>query len=149
MGHLSYDRWWRFRVHTKDPTTSLSSQPYGGPSAWSFVRSFGSIWNVAIPAAVFNDLFQQLSYHISDLSTRGLLSAGRAYLQVSAEIVNWLPPILRNQIVGVYIDSLKLVWQVLIVFSGVSFLLVLLEKQVKLRTELDTEYRLEEKKQQR
>lgn len=58
--------------------------------------------------------------------------------------------ILRDHMVSVYIDSLKLVWQVSILFPGISFLLVFIEKQISLRTELDTEYGLEkeEKKKQ-
>ena len=48
-----------------------------------------------------------------------------------------------------YTDALKLVWQISIVFSGVAFLFIFLEKQIKLRTELDTEYGLTEKQQEK
>jgi len=33
-----------------------------------------------------------------------------------------------------------------VIFAGLSFLLVFLEKQIKMRTELDTEFGLEDKK---
>ncbi|KAA6407165.1 MAG: Major facilitator superfamily general substrate transporter [Lasallia pustulata] len=120
-------------------------------AAWSFVRSFGSIWGVAIPAAIFNTKFGQLSYRIGDQSARAMLSKGHAYQYASAAFVNSFQQPIRSQIVGVYIDSLKLVWQISIVFSGVAFLLVFLEKQIVLRTELDTEFGLvdgKEKKRQ-
>ena len=114
-------------------------------AAWSFVRSFGSIWGVAIPAAIFNNRFSQLSYQISDASTRALLSSGQAYQSASASFVDSFSQPLQTEIISVYVDSLKLVWQISIVFSGVSFLLVFLEKQIKLRTELDTEFGMKEK----
>ena len=42
-----------------------------------------------------------------------------------------------------YSDALKLIWQILIAFSGINFLIILLEKEVPLRTELETEFGLE------
>ena len=112
---------------------------------WSFVRSFGNIWGVAIPAAIFNNNFDKLTYQIANIGARQLLSAGYAYEYASASLVaaTWEP--VRGQIIGVYADSLKLVWQISIVFCGVAFLAVILEKQIKLRTELDTDYGLAEK----
>ncbi|PYI16873.1 MFS general substrate transporter [Aspergillus violaceofuscus CBS 115571] len=115
-------------------------------ATWSFVRSFGNIWGVAIPAAIFNNRFEQLSGRIPDAQVRELLSRGRAYESASASFIQSFSPALRDDIVGVYADALKRVWQISIVFSGVSFLLVFLEKEIKLRTELETEYGLEEKK---
>lgn len=113
---------------------------------WSFVRSFGNIWGVAIPAAIFNNRFSKLSSRIDDASVRAILSKGHAYAYASKDFVDSYPEPVRSEIIGVYTDSLKLVWQISIVFSGVAFFLVMLEKQVKLRTELDTEFGLAEKK---
>lgn len=124
----------------------MESDQAAATATWSFIRSFGSIWGVAIPAAIFNHRFEQLSPRIDDSSTRTLLSAGRAYQYATAKFVDSFPPILRDQVVGLYVDSLKLVWQISILFSGIAFLLVFIEKQIKLRTELDTEYCLEEEK---
>jgi len=126
----------------------LESDQAAATATWSFIRSFGSIWGVAIPAAIFNNRFEKLSYRISDPGVRDLLSAGHAYQYASANFMSSYPPILREQIVSIYVDSLKLVWQISIVFSGVSFLLVFLEKEIKLRTELGTEFGIAEKKQQ-
>lgn len=129
----------------------MESDQAAATAAWSFVRSFGSIWGVAIPAAIFNTKFGQLSYRIGDPSARALLSKGHAYQYASAAFVDSFQQPTRSQIVGVYTDSLKLVWQISIVFSGVAFLLVFMEKQIVLRTELDTEFGLadnDEKKKQ-
>ena len=112
---------------------------------WSFIRSFGNIWGVAIPAAIFNNKFQQLAPRIDNSDLQHLFKAGHAYEYASASFIKSIPEPTRGRVIGVYTDSLKLVWQISIVFSGVAFLFVLLEKQIKLRTELETEYGLEEK----
>ena len=115
-------------------------------AAWSFIRSFGSIWGVAIPAAVFNNRFSQLVVNISDPQARSIFGAGDAYQFASSSFLQSFAPDVREQVVRVYSESLKRVWQISIVFAGVAFLLVFLEKQIKLRTELETEFGLEEKK---
>ena len=118
-------------------------------ATWSFIRSFGAIWGVAIPAAIFNNEFSKNSWRISDANAWQLLSGGKAYEFASARFVGSFPPTVRDEIIGVYSDSLKLVWYIAIVFSGFAFLLVFFEKQIKLRTELDTEYGLKEVKKEK
>ncbi|KAK1767504.1 putative multidrug resistance protein fnx1 protein [Phialemonium atrogriseum] len=113
-------------------------------AAWSFMRSFGNIWGVAIPAAIFNNYFDKLSSRISDPAVAALFLQGNAYQSTSAEFLNTFPPAIKQEIITVYADSLKYVWRLSVIFSGVSFLLVFLEKQIKMRTELETEYGLAE-----
>ena len=127
----------------------MESDQASTTAIWSFVRSFGNIWGVAIPAAIFNNRFSNLSVRIDDANVRALLSRGHAYAYASRDFVNSYPEPVRNEIIGVYTDSLKLVWQISIVFSGLAFFLVLLEKQIKLRTELDTEFGLAERKKEK
>lgn len=115
-------------------------------ATWSFVRSFGNIWGVAIPAAIFNSRFSQLSGRISDPSIAAQFSHGNAYSYASASFLDTFDPGVKAEIVSVYSDSLKQVWQISIVFSGISFLLVFLEKQIKMRTELETEFGIDEGK---
>jgi hypothetical protein len=117
-------------------------------AAWSFMRSLGSIWGVAIPAAVFNNCFEQISRGmIGDAAVRGLFDGGnRAYENAYAEFVWSFPEATREQIVRTYVLALKLIWQISIAFSGISFLIIIFEKQVSLRTELETEFGLEEVK---
>jgi len=110
------------------------------------VRSFGSIWGVAIPAAIFNNEFAKESYKIQDPAARQLLAGGHAYEYVSAKLVASFEPVTRRQVVGVYTDSLRLVWRISVVFSGLAFILVFLERQIKMRTELETEFGLKERK---
>lgn len=124
----------------------MESDQAAATAAWSFVRSFGNIWGVAIPAAIFNNRFSQLSHRIQDPKIRAALSHGKSYESASASFITSFPDSLRDEVISVYVDSLKRVWEISIVFSAVSFLLVFVEKQIKLRTELETEYGLDEKK---
>lgn len=107
---------------------------------WSFIRSFGAIWGVSIPSAVFNNRCSNLAGRIDDPTVRDFLMGGRAYEHATKLFVASYQGTLRDEIISVYSDSLKLVWQVAIAISGLAFLLVIIEKEVKLRTELDTEF---------
>ncbi|PTD10445.1 putative aldehyde dehydrogenase FUS7 [Fusarium culmorum] len=48
--------------------------------AWTFIRNFGSIWGVAIPAAVFNNHVNHAASDISDQGVRSLLVNGGALI---------------------------------------------------------------------
>ncbi|KAI0975801.1 major facilitator superfamily domain-containing protein [Xylaria arbuscula] len=115
--------------------------------AWAFFRSYGSIFGAAIPAAVFNDRFDQLLEMITDESVRSQLSGGQAYSQASSGVLlRELPDRIHDQVVHVYTLTLQRVWQIGIVFAGFSFLLALLERELTMRINLDTAYGLEEEK---
>ncbi|TVY19259.1 Efflux pump FUS6 [Lachnellula arida] len=112
--------------------------------AWAFLRSYGSIFGAAIPAAVFNDRFNGLLGTIGDESARALLSGGDAYSRASPSVsMGEFSSEVRDQVINVYNMSLRRVWQIGIVFAGVSFLLLFLEKEVALRQELETDFGLE------
>ncbi|CAK7240848.1 MAG: hypothetical protein STHCBS139747_002298 [Sporothrix thermara] len=119
-------------------------------AAWSFMRSFGSIWGVAIPAAIFNNYFDRLAVRspanggISDPAVAAQLRNGKAYESASAALINAFPEPVRTEVIGVYSESLKYVWRYAIILGGVTFLLALFEKQIKLRTQLETEYGLKD-----
>lgn len=117
-------------------------------ATWSFMRSFGTVWGSSIPAAVFNNRFDQLCNRITDPAVRDTLSGGHAYQHATKAFVTSLPTAngLRGQVIGVFSDSLKQVWQVGIAFVGFGFLLIFLEEKVELRKELDTKFGLREKK---
>ncbi|KAI9647129.1 hypothetical protein NHQ30_005131 [Ciborinia camelliae] len=46
---------------------------------WAVLRSFGTIWGIAVSAAIFNNRFMHLIGKIEDLATRKALGDGRAY----------------------------------------------------------------------
>lgn len=118
-------------------------------AAWSFMRSFGSIWGVAIPAAIFANRFSVLAATgITDPAVRAVFADGNdAYQRATADFIHSFPQPARGEIIRVYSEALRLVWQISIVFSGLSFLIVFLEKEVKLRKELETEFGLEQETQ--
>ncbi|KAI1372088.1 MFS general substrate transporter [Hypoxylon crocopeplum] len=116
-------------------------------AAWYFIRLFGHVWGVAIPAAIFNSRIDQLLTQgaISDPLVARMISAGGAYQAASASFVEQFPPVLQAEVRAVYRIATQRVFQIAIVFSGVAFLLTLFEKEVALRTTLETEFGLEEK----
>ena len=116
---------------------------------FSFMRSFGFIWGITIPAVVFNGQTDHFLDRISDPNVRADLANGGAYSRISEGYVQSLQGQVRVEVVGVYVSSLKTVWQVGIAFAGVGFLLVFLIKHVELRTDLDTKYGLEEKQKEK
>ncbi|KAI8716446.1 hypothetical protein NCS52_00938500 [Fusarium sp. LHS14.1] len=115
--------------------------------AWTFLRNFGSIWGIAIPAAAFNTRVNSSLDKVSDGSVRAMLVNGGAYEHATKTFVQAFnnTPRLKAEIVQVYMDGLKLVWQVSIAFSVLGFVLAFLVKSLTLRDELNTEYGLEEK----
>lgn len=76
-----------------------------------------------------------------------LLSGGQAYEHATSSFLGSFDnrPVLRDRIVSVYADSLKLMWEVAVAMSGLGFSLVFVEKQVELRTNMETEFGLQEK----
>jgi MFS family permease len=113
---------------------------------WAFLRSFGIIWGVTLPAVVFNNQFDHFSNRISDPAVRAQLSNGQAYEHGTKLFIDSFQGALRDEIIGVYSDSLKTVWQVGTGVAGLGFLVVFLEKEIKLRTTLNTKFGMSEKK---
>ena len=112
--------------------------------AYAFLRSFGFVWGVTIPSITFNNQFDAHISEISDPNTRNLLNNGQAYGYASGGYVASLPSTVRAEVLSVYTQALKPVWEVAIGFSLLGFLIVYIAKQVELRTELQTEYGLDE-----
>ncbi|KAF4636135.1 hypothetical protein G7Y89_g1954 [Cudoniella acicularis] len=113
-------------------------------STFSFLRSFGYTFGVTIPSVIFNGQFDKLSYRISDPLLRSELGNGAAYGYASSGLISSLPEDIQSEVRGVYSDSIKTTWQVALGFALLGFLLVVVEKRVKLRTELETEFGLKE-----
>lgn len=116
-------------------------------AAWYFIRLFGNVWGVAIPAAIFNDRVDTLLAQnaVSNSRAAQLMAAGGAYQAASAAFVQQFPAALQSEIRAIYRQATDRVFQVAIAFAGVAFLLSLFEKEVELRKTLDTEFGLEEK----
>lgn len=115
-------------------------------AAWGFVRSFGGVWGVAIPAATFNSRVNQLALSITNSSIRKELLNGGAYSLASigggTGLQHWTPE-QRAQVSSIYVESLKRCFQVGIGFSLLGFLISFIIKDIPLRVQLDTEFGLE------
>ncbi|KAF6235595.1 hypothetical protein HO173_006278 [Letharia columbiana] len=112
---------------------------------WSFVRGFGAIWGVTIPSAVFNNKCDKLAKGLSDPKIAEMLSGGKAYQYATAAFVKGIKDeASRGEVVHLFTKSMQLVWLVGIAFAGIGFLITFVEKEVKLRDELDTKYGMKE-----
>lgn len=115
-------------------------------SIFSFLKTFGYIWGVTAPSIIFNTIFNQNVYQISDPGVREQLSNGGAYAYASQAYTtrHLLPPATWREIAKVYIISLRAVWWFGLALSLLGFLVVFIEKNIELRTELQTEFGLVE-----
>lgn len=120
---------------------ALSEKDTASSSAtWAFVRTFGTVWGVSVPAAIFNSRCDSLSIRIDDIAVRSQIANGQAYAHATRDWIISLASHTRDQVVGVFSDSLRLVWIVATVIAGVSFFVVFVEKEIRLRDNLETEY---------
>jgi hypothetical protein len=92
--------------------------------AASFIRSFGISLSVTIPGPLFNSRFNSLAYRISDASVRAALIDGQAYEHATKSFIGSFQNPLRDEIVGVYTDSLKFIWEVAVGIAGLGFLVL-------------------------
>lgn len=113
-------------------------------ATWGFLRSFGGVWGVSIPAAVFNSHVNALLDRgvVSDASASAAMRDGGAYVLASGGFVQSLEGAVKQQVKSVYVDSLRLLWQVGIAFGLLGFLVALVIKEVKMREELTTDFGL-------
>ncbi|KAG5798393.1 hypothetical protein H9Q69_002541 [Fusarium xylarioides] len=116
--------------------------------AWTFIRNFGSIWGVAIPAAVFNNHVNHAAPKISDSTVKNLLVDGGAYEHATQHFIKSLSPNpeLKTEVIQVYLEGLKVVWQVSLAFCLMGFILCFFVRSLILRDELNTEFGLKDEK---
>ncbi len=81
-------------------------------AAWCFVRTFGSVWGIAIPAVIFNNRVESLLHHVSDPAARDLLRRGGAYQHASADFIQSFAEPVQSEIRGVYRDAVSLCFAV-------------------------------------
>ncbi|KAK2839355.1 hypothetical protein FQN49_006219 [Arthroderma sp. PD_2] len=110
---------------------------------YAFLRSFGFVWGVTIPSIIFNASFDRYAFQIKDHMVRQNLTGGRAYASVGSYYVKSLPAATKSEVISTYVEALKIIWIAAIAFSATGFLFVFVEKEIPLRTELNTEYGLE------
>lgn len=117
-------------------------------ATWTFMRSFGSIWGIAIPSAIFNDRVNALVKErlANAPAIAAQLVNGKAYERATAVFIRGLDVSVRSVVVGIYVDALKVVWYASIAFAVVGLPTCLFVKGLDLSSELETEFGMEEKK---
>lgn len=116
-------------------------------ATWTFIRTFGTVWGVSVPSAILNSRASELAVRIEDTAARAMIANGQAYSHASTDFLRSLSAETREQVIGVFTDSLRLVWIVVTAIVGASFFAVFVEKEFKLRDQLETDYGLEKKQQ--
>ncbi|KAI0412612.1 MFS general substrate transporter [Xylaria grammica] len=115
-------------------------------ASWSFVRSFGNIWGVAIPGVILNTYSSQYAADIiADPMARSSLQNGDTYSSATRDFVMSFPEPTRSQVIEVFTRAISKVFLIGIAFPALSFILSFVEREVKLRTVLDTDFGLEDR----
>ncbi|KAL2159380.1 hypothetical protein VTH06DRAFT_2384 [Thermothelomyces fergusii] len=113
--------------------------------SWAFLRGLGSLLGVAVPNAVFNAQFAASLRAVGDEAARRELGNGQAYEHASASFIAGLDPAVRKQVLRAFTASFRSVWVIFLACALAGFGAALLERQVRLRRELDSEYGLKER----
>ncbi|CAG8981970.1 hypothetical protein HYALB_00004834 [Hymenoscyphus albidus] len=95
-------------------------------AVFSFIKTFGFVWGVTLPSLIFNPNGAAYSF------------ASQAHRMKSL-----VDPKVWDEIVGVYIATLKIIWWFGLGISIVAFFIVGLECGLELSTVLETEYGLD------
>lgn len=117
-------------------------------ATWTFMRSFGSIWGIAIPSAIFNDRVNHLVKErlVNAPAVAAQLVNGKAYERATALFIASLDAVTRPVVVGIYVDALKVVWYASIAFAVIGLPVCFFVKGIDLSSELETEFGMQEKK---
>ncbi|KAI1273032.1 MFS general substrate transporter [Xylaria sp. FL0933] len=115
-------------------------------SIFSFIKTFGYIWGVTIPSVIFNAVFNNNLFRIGDPKIAEQLKDGGAYAYAShVHATRQLRGAQTfNEIAHIYVLSLRAIWWLGLALSLLGVLIVFIEKRLELRTELHTEFGLNE-----
>lgn len=116
-------------------------------ATFSVLRSFGTMWGVAIAGAIYTSRAAQLAKEIiSDASVATVFTSGGAYGAADVRFLDALSSQTRVQVISVQSLALQRSWQVAIAFGGVGIIAASLMRQLALREENDTDFGIVEKK---
>ncbi|KAM0498707.1 hypothetical protein ACHAP8_005926 [Fusarium lateritium] len=137
-----------FLLNTLLPAFQASTEEIDQAAAtgtWSFIRSLGTVWGVAIAGTVFNSYTKQYAHMIDNELARETLHSGDSYQSATRAFILQFDEATQEQLCHVFMLSLRKVYVISVAFSGLAFFLSMLEKEIPLREDLDTQYGLEEK----
>ncbi|KAI5476403.1 MFS multidrug transporter [Pseudohyphozyma bogoriensis] len=104
----------------------------------AFTRSFGQVFGISIGATVLNGQLAKL------LPAKYLAAFGGSSSAAYASIlsIKELPAVLQQEVKVAFVDSLKMVWQVMIGVSCLGFVVAIAMKQLALATTVDENWGL-------
>jgi predicted MFS family arabinose efflux permease len=114
-------------------------------AAITIARNFGSVLGALISSIIFNNVFDRFADRIKDEAIRAQFSNGQAYGLAIGSYINSLPGDTRGQVISTYIWTLKYVWYAGIAVCLAALLCVILEKEIDLRTTLDSDFGMTQK----
>ncbi|KAH7329611.1 major facilitator superfamily domain-containing protein [Stachybotrys elegans] len=118
----------------------LESDQAAATASWAFIRSFGSVWGVAVPATIFNTYTSRYASRVDNEMAQMVLRSGDAYASATRDFVMSFPEPVRSQMRDVYTEAFRMVFLVGIAVAGSACLISFLEEEIVLRKELETEF---------
>lgn len=108
---------------------------------YSFFRSFGQTFGVAIGGAIFQN---RLTAILLDSSNPVVVANAKDWARDASALVEVIKALqdqaIKQELVTAYVDSLRAIWEVMCVFSACMFLLsVAFTKDISLDRELETD----------
>lgn len=121
-------------------SASNADLPFAG-AMYSFFRSFGQTFGVAIGGVIFQN---RLTAILLDSSNPVVVSNAVDWARDASALVEVIKALqdqaIKQELVTAYVDSLRVIWEVICVFSAVMFLLsVAFTKDISLDRELETD----------
>lgn len=108
---------------------------------YSFFRSFGQTFGVAIGGVIFQN---RLTAILLDSSNPLLVANAREWARDASALVEVIKTLqdqaIKEELVTAYVDSLRVIWEVMCALSGVMLILsVTFTKDISLDRELETD----------
>jgi len=119
-------------------------------AVYSFIRTFGYIWGVTMPSVIFNAVVNKNLFRISSEVLRDQLKDGAAY-SFASRVHEYRHTMSRqdwDETIVVYTKGLNVVWWVSVGTSLFALFVVAGEEGLELRNELETEYGIENEKEE-
>ncbi|KAB5518925.1 major facilitator superfamily domain-containing protein [Coniochaeta sp. 2T2.1] len=114
-------------------------------ASWTWIRAVSYVWGVSIASVIFNKFLASAALQVEDPAVQAMLRDGGAFSLATKSFVDQYQDPVRLQIQIAFNTAFKKVMQVAIAFTGLGFFMALIEKDIALRTEIETEFGLEER----
>jgi hypothetical protein len=121
-------------------SASNADLPFAG-AMYSFFRSFGQTFGVAIGGVIFQN---RLTALLLDSSNPVLVANAQEWARDASALVEVIKILqdhaIKQELVTAYVDSLRVIWEVMCALSGVMLILSLtFTKDISLDRELETD----------